>query len=82
MVLTSNFYCFIPKCFLFEKHFSFLSVLPWVPLNPVQDGCQKEGPTSSSAVTSVNPYKIEVMRTSLIKMLELPKFGHMTTSII
>ena len=29
-----------------------------------------------------NPYKIEVMRTSHIKMLELPKFGHMTTSII
>ena len=57
MVLTSNFYCFIPKCFLFEKHFSFLSVLAEVPLNPVQDGGQKGGqkggPTSSSAVTSI-----------------------------
>ena len=29
-----------------------------------------------------NPYKIEVMITSLIQMLELPNFGHMTTSII
>ena len=26
-----------------------------------------------------NPYKIEVMTTSLIQMLELPNFGHMTT---
>ena len=29
-----------------------------------------------------NPYKIDVMVTSLIEMLELPNFGHMTTSII
>ena len=29
-----------------------------------------------------NPYKIEVMITSVIQMLELPNFGHMTTSII
>ena len=29
-----------------------------------------------------NPYKIEVMITSLTQMLELPNFGHMTTSII
>ena len=27
-----------------------------------------------------NPYKIEVMITSLIEMLELPNFGHMTIS--
>ena len=27
-----------------------------------------------------NPYKIEVMITSVIQMLELPDFGHMTTS--
>ena len=27
-----------------------------------------------------NPYKIEVMITSIIKMLELPNFGHMTAS--
>ena len=26
------------------------------------------------------PYKIEVMITSAIEMLELPNFGHMTTS--
>ena len=26
-----------------------------------------------------NPYKIEVMITSLIEMLELPNFSHMTT---
>ena len=26
-----------------------------------------------------NPYKIEVMVTSLIEMLDLPNFGHMTT---
>ena len=30
----------------------------------------------------LNPYKIKVMITSLIQMLELPNFGHMTTSII
>ena len=29
-----------------------------------------------------NPYKIEVMITSLTQMLESPNFGHMTTSII
>ena len=29
-----------------------------------------------------NPYKIEVMKTSLIERLELPNFGHMTTSTI
>ena len=29
-----------------------------------------------------NPYKVEVMITFLIQMLELPNFGHMTTSII
>ena len=29
-----------------------------------------------------NPYKIEVMITFLIKMLELPNFGHLTTSTI
>ena len=29
-----------------------------------------------------NPYKIEVMITSLIQMLQLLNFGHMTTSII
>ena len=29
-----------------------------------------------------NPYKIEVMITSLIEMLELPNFVLMTTSII
>ena len=29
-----------------------------------------------------NPYKIEVMITFLIEMLQLPNFGHMTTSII
>ena len=29
-----------------------------------------------------NPYKIEVVITSLIQMLELPNFGHMNTSTI
>ena len=29
-----------------------------------------------------NPYKIEVMITTLIQMLELPNFGYMTTPII
>ena len=29
-----------------------------------------------------NPYKIEVIITSLIEVLELPNFGHMTTSTI
>ena len=29
-----------------------------------------------------NPYKVEVMITSLIEMLKLPKIGHMTTSTI
>ena len=30
----------------------------------------------------LNPYKIEVMVTSLIEMLELKYFGHMTASTI
>ena len=29
-----------------------------------------------------SPYKIELMITSLIESLELPNFGHMTTSTI
>ena len=29
-----------------------------------------------------NPYKIQVMITSVIKMLQLPNFGHMATSTI
>ena len=29
-----------------------------------------------------NPYEIEVMITSLIEMLELPNFGHMTPSTV
>ena len=29
-----------------------------------------------------NPYKVEVMITFLIEMLQLPNFGHMTTSTI
>ena len=29
-----------------------------------------------------NPYKVEAMITFLIDMLQLPNFGHMTTSII
>ena len=29
-----------------------------------------------------NPYKIEIMITSVIEMLELPNFGHMTTSTV
>ena len=32
--------------------------------------------------SSSNPYKIEVMMTSLIEMLELPNFGHMITFTI
>ena len=37
---------------------------------------------SKKAIFWSNPYKIEVMITSLIHMLELPNFGHMTTSVI
>ena len=29
-----------------------------------------------------NPYKIEIMKTSVIEMLEVSKFGHITTSTI
>ena len=29
-----------------------------------------------------NPYKIELMNTSLIQMLQIPNFGHMTTATI
>ena len=29
-----------------------------------------------------NPYKVEVVITSLIEMLELPNFGHMITTAI
>ena len=29
-----------------------------------------------------NPYKIEVMTTSLIEVLQSPNFGHMTTSTV
>ena len=32
--------------------------------------------------SSINLYKIKVMITSLIEILELPNFGHMTTSTI
>ena len=29
-----------------------------------------------------NPYKIKIMINSLVEMIELPNFGHMTTSTI
>ena len=29
-----------------------------------------------------NPYKIEIIMTSVIEMLELPNFGHINTSTI
>ena len=32
-----------------------------------------------SVFSGKNPYKIEVMITSLIEVLELPNFGHLTT---
>ena len=59
----------------------------------MEGGGQKARPTSFSPVTSTNvgirpqnhwsnPFKIEVMINSLIQMLELANFGHMTTSII
>ena len=37
---------------------------------------------SKKLVSWSNPYKIDVMITSLIEMLELPNLGHMTTSTI
>ena len=62
-------------------------------INPIHDGRGEAPHTSFSLVTSTNvgirpqnswsnPYKIEVMITSLIEMLELPKFGHTTASTI
>ena len=39
-------------------------------------------PPIKKAVFWSNSYKIKVMITSFIEMLELPNFGHMTTSII
>ena len=59
-----------------------------INLNPIQDtGEQKGPPLSKKSPTTPqkmwffwsNPYKIEVMATSLTEMLELPDFGHMTT---
>ena len=38
----------------------------------------KDHPSKKGFLWS-NPYKIEVMITSLIEMLELPNFSHMTT---
>ena len=50
-------------------------------LNPIQDGergWQKVTPPPLPVCS--NPYKIKVMITSLIEMLQLPNFGLMTTS--
>ena len=40
------------------------------------------GPPLKNCFFWPNPYKIEGMITSVIEMLELPNFGHMTTSIV
>ena len=54
------------------------------PLSPV---CTIFSPVTSTNIgisaqnfLTFNPYKIEVMITPLIEMLELPNFGHMSTS--
>ena len=58
------------------KNFKFITSASPKLLNLNQDHPSKK------AVFWPNPYKIEIMITSLIEMLELPNFGHMTTSTI
>ena len=58
------------------KNFKFITSASLKLLNLNQDHPSKK------VVFWPNPYKIEIMITSLIEMLELPNFGHMTTSTI
>ena len=58
------------------KNFKFITSASPKLLNLNQDHASKK------AVFWPNPYKIEIMITSPIEMLELPNFGHMTTSTI
>ena len=58
------------------QNFKFVPSASTKLLNVNQDHPSKKGFFWS------NPYKIEVMITVLIEMLQLPNFGHMITSII
>ena len=47
-----------------------------MPSNSPKISILKQDHSSKKVVFCPNPYKIEVMITSLIEMLELPNFGH------
>ena len=76
-ISPQNVLSFILNPFLrFGENFKTILIASPKLLNMNQDHLPKNWFSWS------NPCKIEVMITSLIEMLELPNFGHMTTSTI
>ena len=83
--VTSTNIGFGPQNFLafsFNTFATLVQNLKFVPsASPKLLNLNQDHPSKKQFFWS-NPYKIEVMITFLIEMLQLPNFGHMTTSII
>ena len=83
--VTSTNVGFGPKNFLtfsFNPFVTLAKNFKFVPsASPKLLNLNQDHPSKKQFFWS-NPYKVEVMITFLIEMLQLPNFGHMTTSII
>ena len=82
-LFPSHFYKLGSKSFwllVFNPFTTLVQNFKFVPsANPKLLNLKQNHPSKKLFFWS-NPYKIEVMTTSTIEMLELPNFGHMTTS--
>ena len=84
-LVTSTNVGIIPKNFLtfpFNPFATLVSNFKFVPRASPKLLCLNQDHPSKKCFFRSNSYKIQVMITSLIEMLELPNFGHMKTSII
>ena len=83
--VTSTNLGFGPQNFLtfsFNPFSTLVQNLKFVPsASPKLLNLNQDHP-SKKAIFWSNPYRIEVVITFLMEMLQLPNFGHMTTSII
>ena len=63
-------------------HINYMAEFDWIKLLRLKKYFHSVEVSSSSNIFLSNPYKIEVMITSLIEMLELPNLDQMTRSAI
>ena len=85
-LVTSTHVGFGPQNFLtfsFNPFTTLMQNFKFVPsASPELLNLNEDHPSKKKRFFWSNPYKIEVMITFLIEMLQLPNFGHMITSII